>query len=75
MTQAVAEMVVHGFVVLPVKRIFARPFSNNPASVRVLEKAGFVLEARLQGTILKRGELLNELIYGIRSTELFPLNS
>jgi len=75
MTQAVAEMVVHGFVVLPVKRIFARPFSNNPASVRVLEKAGFVLEARLQGTILKRGELLDELIYGIRSTELFPLNS
>ena len=66
MTRAVGEMVAHGFATLPVHRIFARPFSNNPASMRVLEKAGFVLEARLQGTILKRGEVLDELIYGIR---------
>lgn len=66
MTRAVGEMVAHGFATLPVHRIFARPFSNNPASMRVLEKAGFVLEARLQGTILKRDEVLDELIYGIR---------
>jgi [ribosomal protein S5]-alanine N-acetyltransferase len=75
MTRAVGEMVAHGFATLPVHRIFARPFSNNPASMRVLEKAGFVLEARFQATIIKRGEVLDELIYGIRSTELFPLNS
>jgi RimJ/RimL family protein N-acetyltransferase len=67
MTRAVSEMVAHGFATLPVQRIFGRVFSNNPASKRVLEKCGFVPEARLQGTILKRGEVLDELIYGIRS--------
>lgn len=75
MTRAAGEMVAHGFAVLPVQRIFGRVFSNNPASARVLEKTGFVLEARFQGTILKRGEVLDELIYGIRSRELFPRNS
>lgn len=70
MTRAVLEMCAHGFTALDVQRIFARPFSNNPASARVLEKAGFSLEARLQGTIVKRGEVLDELIYGIRKTGL-----
>jgi RimJ/RimL family protein N-acetyltransferase len=75
MTRAVSEMLAHGFAVLPVTRIFGRVFSNNPASARVLEKTGFMLEARLQGTVFKRGEVLDELIYGVRSAELFPLNS
>ena len=70
MTRAVGQMVAHGFATLPVHRIFARPFSNNPASMRVLEKSGFVLEARLNGTILKRGEVLDELIYGIRRPDV-----
>lgn len=70
MTRALGEMVAHGFATLPVHRIFARPFSNNPASMRVLEKSGFVLEARLHGTILKRGEVLDELIYGIRRPDV-----
>jgi hypothetical protein len=29
-----------------------------------------VLEARLHGTILKRGEVLDELIYGIRRPDV-----
>ena len=49
-----------------ITRIYAKPFSNNPASHRVLEKAGFKLEAVLEKTIFKNGEYLNEHIYGFR---------
>lgn len=65
-TDAIRQMVTYGFENLAIDRIFARPFGNNTASQRVLEKAGFNLEARLQGTIYKNGEYLDELFYAIR---------
>jgi [ribosomal protein S5]-alanine N-acetyltransferase len=46
MTEAVRQMVAYGFANLEINRIFARPFGTNLASQRLLEKAGFVLEAR-----------------------------
>ena len=66
MTAAINQMIVYGFTHFDITRIFARPFSNNPGSQRVLEKTGFKLEARLEKTILKNGEYLDELIYSIR---------
>lgn len=36
------------------------------ATQRVLEKAGFKLEARFEKTIIKNGVLLDELIYSMR---------
>jgi len=65
-TAALQELVQYGFEHFDISRIFARPFSNNPASQRVLEKAGFVPEARIAGNILKFGEVLDELIYAVR---------
>ena len=59
-------MVDYGFQHWDINRIFARPFGTNIASQRVLEKAGFVLEARLEKTIFKNGEYLDELIYAVR---------
>ncbi len=47
-------------------RIYATPFGTNFASHRVLEKAGFQLEARFEKIILKNGELLDELVYALR---------
>ncbi len=44
-------------------RIFAKAFSNNPASARVLEKAGFVLEGRLRKNVIKDGQILDSLLY------------
>jgi ribosomal-protein-alanine N-acetyltransferase len=44
-------------------RIYAEPFANNPASARVLEKAGFVFEARLKNNVIKDGQLLDSLLY------------
>lgn len=65
-TKAIAEMISFAFQTFDITRIYARPFSTNTASQRVLKKAGFVLEARIEKVIFKNGEFLDELIYAIR---------
>lgn len=66
MTRAVMQMVDYGFRHRDIDRIFARPFGTNIASQKVLEKAGFRLEARYEKTIVKNGEYLDELVYAVR---------
>ena len=44
-------------------RIYAVPFAWNAASCRVLEKAGYVLEARLRCSAIKDGRLTDQLQY------------
>ncbi|MEQ9188560.1 MAG: GNAT family protein [Cryomorphaceae bacterium] len=66
-TQAIGEMVDYTFAQFPeIERIFARPFGDNRPSQRVLEKAGFTLEARFEATLIKRGERKDELVYALR---------
>jgi [ribosomal protein S5]-alanine N-acetyltransferase len=65
-TRAVREMVAIAFERFDINRIFARPFSSNPSSQKVLEKAGFRLEGRFEKTLIKNGEYLDELVYAIR---------
>lgn len=65
MTGAVREMVAYSFGHFDIVRLYARPFSNNPGSAQVLEKAGFTFEARLKKSIFKNNEILDELIYSI----------
>ncbi len=65
-TKAILQMVDYGFQNWDINRIFARPFGSNLASQRVLEKAGFLLEARFEKTLFKNGLCLDELIYAIR---------
>ncbi len=38
-------------------------FANNPASARVLEKAGFTFEGRLRRSVIKDGQILDSLVY------------
>ena len=64
--QAIQEMVEHGFKTYDITRIYARPYGSNKASQRVLEKAGFTLEARIAQNIIKYGEWEDELIYAVR---------
>lgn len=66
MPRAISQMVEYAFEHWDINRIFARPFGTNLASQRVLEKAGFVLEARFEKTIIKNGEYLDELVYAFR---------
>lgn len=63
---AVKQMVDFGFKTFDIDRIFARPFGSNIASQKVLEKNNFMLEGRFEKTLIKNGELTDELIYAIR---------
>ncbi len=66
-TEAIGRMVHLGFEEFPeITRIFATPFGSNTASQRALEKAGFTLEARLLGTLVKNGRTEDEWIYAVR---------
>ena len=68
-TNAIKEMVTYAFENFEITRIYARPFGNNIASQKVLQKAGLQLEARLKNTIYKNNEYLDELIFSIRKSD------
>jgi RimJ/RimL family protein N-acetyltransferase len=40
-------------------------FEWNPASRRVLEKAGYILEGRLRKAVIKDGQLLDQFAYAV----------
>jgi RimJ/RimL family protein N-acetyltransferase len=63
MSEAAAALTDFCFDNFPLRRISAEVFANNPASARVLEKAGFVFEGRLKHNVIKDGELLDSLLY------------
>jgi [ribosomal protein S5]-alanine N-acetyltransferase len=62
-SEAVPEFTTYCFENFPLHRIYAEPYANNPASARVLEKAGFVLEGRLKNNVFKDGQILDSLLY------------
>ena len=63
MTEAVSGLVDHAFRTFALRRIFASVYANNPASARVLEKAGFVFEGRMRQNVIKDGQVLHSLLY------------
>lgn len=64
--EAIHRMVEYAFSTFDIDRIFARPFGSNLASQRVLEKCGFILEARIEKNLIKNGRREDELIYALR---------
>jgi len=67
-TDTVRQLVHFTFTETKLTRLFAGVFSNNPASMRVLEKAGFIKEAVLQQSIVKHDRLLDEHVYTLLKT-------
>lgn len=65
MKQAVLHLIYYAFHNFDIIRLYARPFSSNTGSQKVLEQCGFTLEATLKKSIYKNGEYLDELIYSI----------
>lgn len=63
-TKAVKEILKFGFKNLKLKRIWGSNDSDNPASGRVLEKAGFKLEGRLRKHAYKKRKYNDVLIWG-----------
>jgi ribosomal-protein-alanine N-acetyltransferase len=62
-TEALTMVTVHAFQSFNVLRLFALPFADNPASVRVLEKAGYVREGTLKSSAVKYGAARDQFIY------------
>jgi RimJ/RimL family protein N-acetyltransferase len=63
MSEAVPAFVDYCFEKFSLTRMFASTFETNPASVRVLEKAGFVFEGRMRKNVIKDGQILDSLLY------------
>lgn len=73
MTDAVRTVVEFAFVTFGILRVEAFVYEWNLASCRVLEKAGFVQEARLRRRVTKDGKTIDELLYAlVPEGEVFP---
>jgi [ribosomal protein S5]-alanine N-acetyltransferase len=63
MTEALVAVTAHAIATHGLSRVYAVPFAWNGASCRVLEKAGYLLEARLRRSAIKDGRIVDQLQY------------
>lgn len=63
MSKVVEETARYAFEHFPFQKLFALVFDYNPGSMRVLEKAGFKLEAVLHKAAIKNGKLIDFYYY------------
>ena len=65
MSQAIKQMSEYVFANCSIIKLYATPFSFNLASMRVLEKAGFVKEGILRQAAIKNGKVIDLHYYGL----------
>ncbi len=63
MSRVVNAFVDWAFREFELHRVFADPYSSNPASARVLEKTGFALEGVKRCSAVKDGVVLDQFLY------------
>ncbi len=63
-TAALKVVTDHAFATFGLTRLHAGVFEWNAASMRVLEKAGYVREARLPRSAIKDGKIIDTYLYG-----------
>jgi ribosomal-protein-alanine N-acetyltransferase len=64
-TAAVKAVTAHAFAAFDLCRLFAYVFERNSASMRVLEKAGYMCEARLRRAATKDGKTFDLYLYSM----------
>jgi [ribosomal protein S5]-alanine N-acetyltransferase len=64
-TKAVKAATAYSFSKFEIVRVYAETFADNPASRKVLEKAGFKCEAVLKNYIVKNGVIKDCCIYSV----------
>ncbi len=69
-TEAALTIIHYGFKSMGLHRIFARVFKRNPASGRVLEKAGMQYEGCLREAVYKWNHFEDLYVYGILASEV-----
>ena len=73
-TNAVIAMTKFAFDNFNFNRLFAAVFEGNPASMKVLEKAGYKLEGRLRHSVFKEGIFKDQFMFSILREEFKLLN-
>jgi ribosomal-protein-alanine N-acetyltransferase len=74
-TEALVAMTGYTIATHHLTRLYALPFAWNAASCRVLEKAGYILEARLRRSAIKNGVITDQLQYAFVVAETDTLNA
>jgi [ribosomal protein S5]-alanine N-acetyltransferase len=64
-TVAVRAVTEYGFEALHLTRIFAVPFAKTSASIRVLEKCGYVHEGTMRRSAIKEGFVIDQELYAL----------
>jgi RimJ/RimL family protein N-acetyltransferase len=65
MPEAVKLVTHYAFTQLGFIRVQASVYSKNPASMRVLEKAGYIKEGIMRNAVIKQGIVMDEHLYAI----------
>jgi RimJ/RimL family protein N-acetyltransferase len=64
-TAALRALTLHALQAFSLTRLFATPFADNAASIRVLEKAGYLYEGRLRRSAVKDGVVKDQLLFAM----------
>ena len=64
-TGALKALTEYAFTEFELVRLYATVMEWNPASARVLEKAGYQYEGLLRKSVIKDGEILDQWLYAI----------
>ena len=62
-TDALRGLTAEAFNRFDLTRIYAVPFADHGASVRVLQKAGYMLEGRMRQSAIKDGKIRDQVLY------------
>ena len=68
-TEAATAVLDYGFMALGLNRISAGHFARNPASGRVMEKIGMIVEGTARQDMIKWGNYEDLVLYGILRNE------
>jgi RimJ/RimL family protein N-acetyltransferase len=71
-TEALEEVCRFVFSSLDKDRIYASVDPRNKPSIRLLERVGMRKEAFLPGSIVIRGELVDDLVYAVKKSDFPP---
>ena len=72
-SEAIVAMTRYAFDHHELTRVYALVAAGNPASCRVLEKSGYVLEGRLRRSAIRNGIVSDQLLYAfIAEDRSFP---
>ena len=68
---SVSKMVQLGFNEFKINRIYAEVFSNNLASIKVLEKCNFQKEDKIKNAVFKNGQFQDCYIFAIQNQQYY----